>query len=302
MNVGDAGAPPTGERGEAVADGVPIAWERWVNPGAAPVVLVHGTSAHSAWWHHTVPALTDAYDVTSLDLSGHGDSGRRPDYSMAVWSEEVLAVADALHDRPVLLVGHSIGGLVAAAAAAREPAAVSALVLVDSIVDLPAVPPAAPGRPGRARGARVFPSVEAAVASFRLEPSQPVGGRRVLEYVAARSVRRVPDGWGWKVDGRIYDVVGPQRASLGDGLAGVRCPAAVIRGEHSSLVGPDAAEVLARRWGRAVPQYTVPAAHHHVMLDEGPAFARILRTALDDLLVGLDLPVAPCGRAASRTP
>jgi len=85
------------------------------------------------------------------------------------------------------------------------------------------------------------------------------------------------------VDGRIYDVVGPHRAALVDGLTGVGCPAAVVRGEHSALVGPGAAGVLAQRWGRPVAQYTVAGAHHHVMLDEGPAFARVLRTALDDL-------------------
>jgi pimeloyl-ACP methyl ester carboxylesterase len=286
--------PPAGERGEVDTDGVPVAWERWPAPGAPPVVLVHGTSAHSAWWHHTVPALTDAYDVTALDLSGHGDSGRRPSYSMAGWADEVLAVVAALHGGPALLVGHSIGGLVAAGAAARAPDAVAAVVLVDSVVDVPPEPPPGADRP---RGARVYDSVEDAVARFRLEPPQPVAGRTVLDYVATRSVRPVPDGWGWKVDGRIYDVVGAQRARLVDGLAGVRCPAAVVRGERSSLVGADAAGVLARRWGRPVPQYTVPGAHHHVMLDEDAAFGRILRTALDDLPV----PAARAGVPAVGT-
>lgn len=297
MGQGDVGSPPLppSERGEVDADGAAIAWERWVSPGAPPVVLVHGTSAHSAWWHHVVPALIDAYDVTALDLSGHGDSGRRESYSMAAWSDEVLAVVAAVYGGPALIVGHSIGGLVAAGAAAREPGLVTAVILVDSVVDLPPAPPVDAGRP---RGARVYPSLEAAVARFRLEPPQPVAGQAVLDYVAARSARRVPDGWGWKVDGRIYDVVGPQRATLLDGLAGVRCPAAVVRGEHSSLVGPDAAGVLARRWGRPVPHYTVDGAHHHVMLDEGPAFARVLRTALDDL----DVPAVRAGVAALPSP
>ena len=294
MRARDDAAPPLlpSERGEVDGDGAAIAWERWARPGATPVVLVHGTSAHSAWWHHTVPALTDAYDVTALDLSGHGESGRRDGYSMAGWSDEVLAVVHAVYGGRALVVGHSIGGLVAAGAASRDPGAVEAVVLVDSVVEVPPVPPPDGGRP---RGARVYPSRQAAVARFRLEPPQPVAGRAVLDYVATRSVRPVPGGWGWKVDGRIYDVVGPQRGALVDGLAGVRCPAAVVRGELSSLVGPDAAGVLARRWGRAVPEYTVAGAHHHVMLDEGPAFARILRTALDDLEV-------PVGAAAQRSP
>jgi pimeloyl-ACP methyl ester carboxylesterase len=266
-------------RGSTPVAGVPVAWERWPHRGAPPVVLVHGTSAHTGWWHSTVPALADGYDVVAVDLSGHGDSGRREAYSMAGWAEEVLGVVAAVCGGQALVVGHSIGGLVAAGAAVRDPAAVTGLVLVDSIVE----PPPRPAEVAvRTRTPRVYPSVAAAVARFRVEPPQPVGDPAVLEHVAAGSVRAVPGGYAWKVDSRIWDVVAsPDR--LTEDLPGVRCPAAVVRGERSSLVADDAGAVLAALWGRPVPQYTVPRAHHHVMLDEPAAFGVRLRTALDDL-------------------
>jgi pimeloyl-ACP methyl ester carboxylesterase len=265
-------------------DGVPIAWERWARPGAPAVVLVHGTSAHGGWWHHTVPALADGYDVVSLDLSGHGDSGRRERYSMAGWAEEVLGVVAGACRGRAIVIGHSIGGLVAAGAAVRGPGAVDGLVLVDSIVVPPPRPAEAAVRP---RGApRVFPSLAAAVERFRLEPPQPIGDRTVLDYVAARSARPVEGGWAWKVDSRIWDVVA-RPGNLTDALPEVRCPAVVVRGERSSLVAPDAAAVLAGLWGRPVAHYTVPRAHHHLMLDERQAFGSCLRTALDDLAATL---------------
>jgi pimeloyl-ACP methyl ester carboxylesterase len=262
-----------------------VAWERWPG-GSPPLVLVHGTSAHTGWWHGTVPALAGRHDVVAVDLSGHGDSGRREAYSMAGWSAEVLAVAAALGlPRPVL-VGHSIGGLVAAGAAARAPGAVSGLVLVDSIVEEPVRPPERPPGPTRPRGTRVFADVEEAVAAYRLAPPQEVGDPAALEYVARHSVRPVPGGVGWKVDGRVFDVV--LRPGLTGALDGVRCPVAVVRGGRSALVGPGAAAALERRWGRHVPQHTVPGAGHHLVLDDVAATRAALVAALDDVLDGSD--------------
>jgi pimeloyl-ACP methyl ester carboxylesterase len=259
--------------------GTEVAWERWGRAGAPPVVLVHGTSAHSGWWHHVVPSLTDGYDVVALDLSGHGDSGRRERYSMAGWAREVLSVVHELCAGRALVIGHSIGGLVAAGAAARDPAAVAGLVLADSIVSPPPRPADIAVRP---RVVRVFPDKAAAVARFRLEPPQPVGDRTVLSHIAGNSLRPVPGGWSWKVDPAIWDVVATPDG-LTDDLPGVRCPVVVVRGEHSSLVGPDAAGTLARLWDRPVPQHTVPGAHHHLMVDDPAAFGGCLRSALAQL-------------------
>jgi pimeloyl-ACP methyl ester carboxylesterase len=247
---------------------------------------VHGTSAHTGWWHGTVPALAGRHDVVAVDLSGHGDSGRREEYSMAGWSAEVLAVVATLGlDRPVL-VGHSIGGLVAAGAAARAPGAVSGLVLLDAIAEEPSRPPEQLPGPGRPRGTRVFADAAEAVAAYRLAPPQEVGDPAALEYVAAGSVRPVPGGVGWKVDGRIFDVV--MRPGLTDSLDGVRCPVAVVRGERSALVGPGAAAALERRWGRPVPEHTVAGAGHHLMLDDVAATRAAVRAALQDVLAASD--------------
>jgi pimeloyl-ACP methyl ester carboxylesterase len=270
---------PATDEGRLGVGGAEVAWERWARPGAPPVVLVHGTSAHRAWWHHAVSALTDRYDVVALDLSGHGDSGRRDRYSMAGWAEDVLGVVAAVCGGRAFVVGHSIGGLVAAGAAARAPEAVAGLVLADTIVVPPPRPAPAPLRP---RPVRTFVSLAAAVERFRLEPPQPVGDRTVFDYVAARSLRTVPGGWAWKVDPAIWDVVSTLGRLLDD-LPGVGCPAVVVRGELSSLVGPDAGAVLARLWGREVRQYTVPGAHHHLMIDARVSFGGCLRAALRDL-------------------
>ena len=67
------------------------------------IVLVHGGAAHSRWWDHIGPLLAADRRVVAIDLSGHGDSGRRESYSFDAWAGEMLAVAaDAGHRRAAM--------------------------------------------------------------------------------------------------------------------------------------------------------------------------------------------------------
>src|ERR1019366_6011017 len=65
------------------------------------------------WWDHIGPLLANGWRVVALDLSGHGDSGRRDSYTLDTWAREVLAVAaDAGITTAPTVIGHSMGGLV----------------------------------------------------------------------------------------------------------------------------------------------------------------------------------------------
>jgi pimeloyl-ACP methyl ester carboxylesterase len=270
-------------RGSVGVAGVEIAWERWPQAGAPAVVLVHGTSAHTGWWHHTVPSLA-RYDVIALDLAGHGDSGHRDAYSIEGWGEDVLAVIDEVAGGHALVVGHSIGGLVAAAAASARPAAVDALVLVDTVVQDPTERPAPFPT---VRDPRVFETLDDALRRFRLTPDQPVPDPHRLDYLARRSLREVDGGWMWKFDRRLFGAL--DRADLSAPLDGVTCPVVLVRGELSDLVPADAGAILGERLGRPVPQEDVPGAHHHVMIDQGPAFDEMLARIVDELACGTSL-------------
>ena len=86
------------ELGRVDVDGTAIAYRAWGQPGGPGIVLVHGGAAHSRWWDHIAPLMTPGRRVFALDLSGHGDSGRRQTYSLDSWAREVLAVAGAARD------------------------------------------------------------------------------------------------------------------------------------------------------------------------------------------------------------
>ena len=75
-------------------EGCPIHFHSWGDPENPGLVLVHGGAAHAHWWSFIAPLLTHHYHVVALDLSGHGDSGRRETYPRDVWAREVIAVAE----------------------------------------------------------------------------------------------------------------------------------------------------------------------------------------------------------------
>lgn len=109
------------------AGGVRIAY-RTAGSGDPPIVFVHGWCCEHTSFAAQLEHFARRHAVAALDLRGHGDSGPAADYSVGAFATDVLAVA-ARFDRPVV-VGHSLGGLVALACAAR-PDAVRAAVLLD---------------------------------------------------------------------------------------------------------------------------------------------------------------------------
>jgi len=89
--------------------GTPIHYLRWGEGDHPGLVLVHGGAAHAHWWSFQAPLLADCWQTIAIDLSGHGDSGRREVYSLELWASEVLAIADhAGFPGPPVVVGHSM--------------------------------------------------------------------------------------------------------------------------------------------------------------------------------------------------
>ena len=99
---------------------------------APVIVLLHGAGLNAHTWDTTLLAL--GLPAIAIDLPGHGDSAWRSDadYSPARMGPAVADVVSELTEDPIVLVGHSLGGMTAAWIAAHRPDLVSSLVLVDS--------------------------------------------------------------------------------------------------------------------------------------------------------------------------
>jgi pimeloyl-ACP methyl ester carboxylesterase len=118
------------------ADGVPIRFQA-LGKGEPTVVLVHGWALDRHVWDGQVPSLSGRHRVVTLDLAGHGESGReRSAWTMAAFGEDVKAVVEAVGAKRVVLVGHSMGGPVVLEAARLMPDRVQGIVLVDTLLDV----------------------------------------------------------------------------------------------------------------------------------------------------------------------
>lgn len=273
--------------------GCPIHYLDWGDVHAPGLVFIHGGAAHAHWWSFLAPSFTYRWRVVALDLSGHGDSGRRPAYSPERWAAEAAAVVrQAAFPRPPVVVGHSLGGLVAIQMALDHCADLAGVVLVDAAVRRPE-PDSPPGGRRRAfRSPGTYPTLEEALQHFRLIPEQPQVPSFIFDYIARHSLRAGPEGWTWKFDPAAF-----RRPPLpmGERLAAARGRLALLYGERSAVLSADTAAYMSELMGHRAPVIPIAEAHHHLVLDQPLAFVAALRALLADW--ELSLP-----RDASRPP
>ena len=130
----DAGVPEDAA-GEAVLQTADVGGRKISYAGAGQdgdvVLLVHGYGGDRNSWLFLQEPLAARYQVYALDLPGHGTSAKDVgEGSLSVLADAVTGVLDALDAERAHLVGHSMGGAVALAAAARDPARIASLTLI----------------------------------------------------------------------------------------------------------------------------------------------------------------------------
>jgi pimeloyl-ACP methyl ester carboxylesterase len=120
----------------ASADGVPIRYHA-EGRGEPALVFIHGWACDRSHWAEQVTRFSADRQVITLDLAGHGESGReRRAWTVESLGADVRAVVLALDLRRVVLIGHSLGGPVAIEAAGRMPERVVAVIGVDALHDV----------------------------------------------------------------------------------------------------------------------------------------------------------------------
>ncbi len=264
-------------------DGCAIHYLAWGNQGKRGLVFVHGGGAHAHWWTPLAATFASEYRVAAIDLSGHGDSGHRAAYVLEQWTDEVAAVAaQAGMDGLPVIIGHSMGGFVTIATAARHADAVQGVIVCDSpVAELDPEISAfhlreAFGRP------RTYTDLDDAIAHFRTVPAQEHYLSYVVDYVARHSLKPVEGGWQWKFDRRIFEQFGAgMRSIAAPFLSEVYCRLALLRSE-CGLVTPDIAATMYDRLGRVTPVIEIPEAGHHAMLDQPLILLTALRALLGD--------------------
>lgn len=116
------------------ADGIAIKYEVTGKASATTtLVFVHGWCCDRTFWEKQVPYFSKHYKVVVLDLAGHGESAMgRKKYTLRAFGLDTAAVVKKLDLKNVILVGHSMGGPIAALAAPLLPNRVTGIVGIDT--------------------------------------------------------------------------------------------------------------------------------------------------------------------------
>lgn len=108
------------------------------DPARPTVVFLHGAGMdHSVWALQTRWFPAHGWSVLAVDLPGHGRSGGRFLTTIADMADWTAALSDAAQVKAALLIGHSMGSLIALETAARHPSRVAGLGLVAAAAAMP---------------------------------------------------------------------------------------------------------------------------------------------------------------------
>jgi pimeloyl-ACP methyl ester carboxylesterase len=268
----------------------------WGRTARSGILLLHGGAAHAHWFDAVAAPLAEHRHVVALDQRGHGESAwaTSPAYATEDFVGDIVGVLDRIGWESAVLVGHSMGGHNAIACGAWHPERVRGLVIVDSRPVIPAERLAQMKERGE-RPPRRHPTLEAAVAAFRLLPPETGADPALLAHLARESVVWRDGGVTARFDPSCYAARVPVDGWLL--LSRIAAPTLVVRGERSPILPRPMAERLQTELpaGRLVE---IPGAYHHVVLDQPQAFVREAGEFLDSLGARGWLPTRP--RPADR--
>jgi pimeloyl-ACP methyl ester carboxylesterase len=271
------------ERGDVEVEGCRIHLRAWGDTGLPPLVLVHGGGAHSGWWDHIAPFFSRTHRVIAPDLSGHGDSESRAAYHLDTWAREVLAApAAARASGQPTIVGHSLGGWVAAQAATLYGEQIDSIAVIDS----PLRDRAPEEARLRDRKHTRYQSRDEILARFTAVPFQDVILPYIRHHIALESVRKTDTGWIWKFDPAIFGgellkrQTPAEQEILEDMMAQMPCRIGYLRCE-SGLLPPTMADQIRSILQLRGPFVELAEAGHHPMLDQPLPLVATLRTLLE---------------------
>lgn len=263
------------------------AWDAEPGAPAFTLVLLHGFLDLSRSFEPLVAAWPGALPRTvALDFRGHGDSawvGPEAYYHFPDYVADLHALLARLSAERLMLVGHSMGGTVAAMFAGSFPGAVARLAVIEGLGP-PPMNDLLPDRVARwirevneVRSRPRRPMASVAVAAERLLENNPRMGPALAARLAELGTRPHDGGVVWSFDPR-HRTRSPlpfNPALFAQCLARIDCPVLLVEGAQSGFRFSDYAE---RRAALPEPplELTVPGAGHMVHQDAPAALAKVL--------------------------
>ena len=241
--------------------------------GDTAVVMLHGVGGAKEAWSGTVKALSDSgYRALAWDMPGYGDSAMIDPYTNEGLARALEALIDALAAPRTVLLGHSMGAMVAQEAVALFPHKISGLILSGTS---PAF-----GTPGGAwqqgflqsRFAPLDAGRGMAALAAELVPGMMAAGASAATHAAAAALMaRVPEA---AYRAALSAIVAFDRRAR---LADIRVPTLALAGLHDRNAAPSVMEKMAARIP-ACEYLCLPGVGHLANMEDPAAFdAAVLR-------------------------
>ena len=257
---------------------------RWPHPGAPKLVLLHGWMDVSASFQFLVDELRGEWDVHAPDWRGYGltEWARADCYWFPDYIADLDFILQAIHaDAPVNLVGHSLGGNVAALYAGIRPARVAKLVNLEGFGLPPTRPEQAPERYARwldelHERPELRPYASFAALEQRLREGNPRLTAERAHFLSRHWGREESDGSVVLRGDPAHKIVNPQLYRYEEALACWRqatAPVLWVEGalsETARRLKLDAAEVAERRAAFRDLRHAVVADAGHMLHHDRP--------------------------------
>lgn len=258
--------PDPAERPHTVPAAPRLSYTETGPDGPQAVVLLHSLGADRRMWRDQIAGLRDRYRVVAPDARGHGESGWADPVDVDAWVADLRRVLDAAGVERAALVGVSLGGIQAIAYAAAHPDRVSALVVADSFVELPADVAAAKisGLAGQAAAEGMHATADSYVADTFTRVPLPDGADLIRTAIAGMDTHAYAES--------VRACFGTR---IADRLAAVRAPSLVLWGDADRKTPRALSERIAAGIDGAEMR-EIPAAGHLSNLENPAAFTRLI--------------------------
>ena len=264
------------------ANGIRLHYLDYGTQGLPPMLCLHGGAVNAHWFDFVAGGFASDYHVRALDQRGHGDSGRAdpPQYGYDRYAADVREVIEKLDLHDVVLVGHSMGGLVSLVHAATYPGRVNALVIVDSSLRSTPDRVNTLHRIGNREGSS-YATNDEFIARFKVRPEGTQAAPEIIRYLAERGGREGSDGrWRHKFDRNVYSK--RELIEIPPLWNRVKIPALLVKGGLSARITPEIYDDIKSR-APQVELVEVPRSEHHVTLDNPGDFVHVVKAFLSAL-------------------
>ncbi len=247
--------------------------------GAGPrtVLFLHGIGGNRESFADELPRLATSWRALAWDMPGYGASPAIVPLTFEALAQAVVAVLDAERAEKAVLVGHSLGGMIAQETAARFPQRVSGLVLFATSAafggkDASFKNEFLAQRLAPLDAGKTMPEIAEELTKGLFGPNPPEAARRR----AIASMAAIPAA---SYRAALECIVTFNRL---DDLARIACPTLVLAAEHDRLAPPKTMERMAARIPGAAYR-CITGAGHLANFEQTSAFADVL----DDFLATL---------------